>query len=99
MKNFKRMITENHKKDDFKECTDNQLLRKGMIEEIEAINKYEKMANAASDPRVRTLFLDVAKEEKVHMEEFEELLERLDPEMEETDDQAEEEIEDLFGEE
>lgn len=94
MKSYKQLI---ESKDE--DCTDTQMLRKGIAEEMEAINKYEKFAEQASDPRVRTLFLDVAKEEKIHAEEFEELLERLDPEMEEVDDEAEEEIKTMFGEE
>lgn len=76
---------------------DTQLLREAMREELNAIVLYEQMAEQAIDPRVKILMLDVAREEKVHAEEFEELLERMDPEYEETEDQAEEEIEDLFG--
>jgi rubrerythrin len=76
---------------------DVQLLRKGMIEEIEAINLYERAAEKATDPRVRELFLDIAEEEKVHMVEFEELMERFDPSWEEAEEKGEEESEEMFG--
>ena len=92
MKSYKQLISEEEHK-----YTDAQLLRKGMREELEAIIKYEKFAEQATDHKVKTLFLDVAREEKVHAKEFTELLKGIDPEMEETHDQAKKEIKDLFG--
>jgi rubrerythrin len=94
MKSFKKTITEDH---DIKGCTDSQLLRKGMVEELKAINLYEKIAAEAQDSRVREMFLDIAQEERVHAHEFEELLERLDMNWEVAEEDAEEEVEDLIG--
>ena len=94
MKTFKQLNKTNQLNESH-HCTDTQLLRKGITEELEVIVKYEQMSRKASDPRVQLLFLDIAKEEKVHVEEFEELLEELDPEMEEAEEEAEEELEEL----
>jgi len=94
MKSFKKTINEGH---DIKGCTDSQLLRKGMVEELKAINLYEKIAAEAQDARVREMFLDIAQEERVHAYEFEELLERLDVKWEEAEENAEKEVEDLIG--
>jgi len=95
MKKFKEVINEDHV--DVKDMSDVQLCRKGMVEEIKAINLYEQMAAQATDARVRELLLDIAEEEKVHMVEFEELMERLDPSWEEVEEEGEQESEDMFG--
>lgn len=76
---------------------DLRLLRKGIKAELEAINEYDEFAELADNEQVKTLFLDISKEEKVHAEEFEQLLERLDPDYEETENDAEDEIDTLFG--
>ena len=65
-------------KDD--ENTDKQILRDGMIAELDAVNLYEQMANKAKNADVKKLLLDIAKEEKTHAGEFEALLLKLDKE-------------------
>jgi rubrerythrin len=57
-----------------KENSDSEILRVGMIAELDAINLYEQMANTASSNTIRKTLLDIAKEEKTHMGEFETLL-------------------------
>jgi len=57
-----------------KESTDNELIRVGMIAELDAVNLYEQLASMAKDPNIMKLFLDIAKEEKTHMGEFQALL-------------------------
>jgi rubrerythrin len=57
-----------------------QILRAGMIAELDATNLYEQMADKSSNPKVRKIMLDVAKEEKTHMGEFLTLLLRMDRE-------------------
>ena len=94
MKTFKSLI-ESH--DKVEGLTETQLLRTAIKEELDAVVLYERMAEQTINPDLRKLFLDVAFEEKVHAEEFEEMLERLDPEYEDAEDQAEDEIEDLIG--
>ena len=96
MKTYKQLTEEIL---NFENWSDNQLIRKGMVEELKAINLYETLAAQAKDSRVKELFLDIAQEEKVHAHEFEELLERIDNTWEEAEEDAEEEIEDMFGKE
>jgi len=73
-----------------------QMLRLAIVAETDAVNLYESMASNTKDPRLKKLFLDVAREEKVHFGEFEEVLELLDSEHEEAEEEGEEEIKD-FG--
>jgi rubrerythrin len=84
---------------DFKDATpeqkDLQILRAGMIAELDAVNFYEQMAQQTKNEKVKKVLLDVAYEEKVHAEEFEQVLEELDPEYEKADDQAEKEGEEM----
>ena len=76
---------------------DTKMIRKSMQEELEAISDYTKRANKAENEALKTMFLDIAQEERVHFEEFEEILEAIDPNYEESEEEAEEEIEELFG--
>jgi rubrerythrin len=94
IQSFKTKLNESH---GVEGLNDIQLLRKGMIEEIKAINLYEQAAQQAKNPMIRELFLDIAEEEKVHMVEFEELMERFDPSWEEAEEEGEEESEEMFG--
>jgi rubrerythrin len=57
-----------------------QALRLGMIAELDAVNLYEQLAARTGNDRVKKVLLDVAKEEKTHVGEFQALLLRLDPE-------------------
>ncbi len=83
-----------------KESTsDEKMIRKSMMEELDAVNHYTKRANEAENEATKKLFLDIANEERVHFEELEELLEAIDKNYEPAEEQAEEELEDMFGEE
>jgi len=57
-----------------------QVLRMAIISELDAVSLYEQMASKATDPQVKKLMLDVAKEEKTHVGEFEAMLLKLDGE-------------------
>ena len=59
------------------------VLRNAIASEIDAINLYEKMAAQTSDDGIRKLLLDIAKEEKTHIGEFEALLVEIDRQQEE----------------
>jgi rubrerythrin len=59
---------------------DKEILRLGMIAELDAVSLYEQMAAKAQDARVKEVLLDIAKEEKTHVGEFQTLLRKLDPE-------------------
>jgi uncharacterized linocin/CFP29 family protein len=56
-----------------------EAVRLGIIAELDAINLYMQLADAIEDEKVRSVFLDIAKEEKTHVGEFLSLLETLDP--------------------
>jgi len=63
---------------DFGKEIDEQILRKSIIAELEAINMYEGFASVISNEKVRKVLKDVANEEKVHVGEFLELLLEID---------------------
>jgi rubrerythrin len=63
-----------------KEDIDKQILRAGIIAELDAVNLYEQMASMTDNDKIKAVFLDVAKEEKTHAGEFQALLINLDPE-------------------
>lgn len=63
-----------------KEDLDNEILRVGMIAELDAVNLYEQLAAMAQDEGIREVLLDIAKEEKTHVGEFQALLLRSDKE-------------------
>lgn len=46
------------------EDLDKEILRAGIIAELDAINLYEQMANLTKNPDIRAILLDIAKEEK-----------------------------------
>lgn len=58
--------------------TDTEILRAGISVEYDAINLYEKMANKTSNEDIKKILLDVSDEEKVHIGEFEKLLDNID---------------------
>ncbi len=57
---------------------DVELVRIGIIAELDAINLYEQLAAQAENELVKKVFLDIANEEKEHFGEFLELLRRTD---------------------
>jgi len=63
-----------------KEDVDKEICRLGMIAELDAVSLYEQLAAATENKALKTILLDIAKEEKTHMAEFETLLFRLDKE-------------------
>ena len=62
------------------EILDQEILRAGIIAELDAINLYLQMADMTNNKDIKTILLDIAKEEKTHMGEFQTLLLRIDPE-------------------
>lgn len=57
-----------------KEDLDKEILRLGMIAELDAVNLYEQLAAATENEKIRQVLLDIAKEEKTHIGEFQALL-------------------------
>jgi rubrerythrin len=81
------------------EDLDKQILRLAIIAELDAINLYEQLANMTEDENIRTILLDVAREEKTHVGEFMALLLKLDEEQAEELEAGKEEVEELLKEE
>jgi rubrerythrin len=76
---------------------DKEILRAAMIAELDAINLYEQMANMTENGALRKLLLDVAREEKTHVGEFQTLLLMRDREQEEELEEGRKEVKELMG--
>jgi rubrerythrin len=61
-----------------KENIDKEILRLGMIAELDAVNLYEQLAAYTSNTDIKKVILDIAREEKTHIGEFQTLLLMLD---------------------
>ena len=57
-----------------------EILRLGLMAELDAINLYEQLAAMTDDPDIKKIILDIAREEKTHVGEFQALLLKEDPE-------------------
>lgn len=77
------------------ENMDQEILRAGLIAELDAINLYEQMAALAKSEKIRKVLLDVAKEEKEHVGEFQALLLELDKEQVEKLEEGKKEVEEM----
>ncbi|HLC39015.1 MAG TPA: ferritin family protein [Patescibacteria group bacterium] len=63
-----------------KEDKDRQILRLGMMAELDAISVYEQLAAETNSRKIKNALLDIAREEKTHVGEFETLLLQIDKE-------------------
>jgi len=79
-----------------KEDLDKEILRAGMIAELDAINLYEQMADMTRNKNIKKLLLDVAREEKTHVGEFQSLLLMEDKEQEKELKEGKKEVEGLM---
>jgi len=77
---------------------DAEILRAGIIAELDAINLYEQMAAMSQDKNIKTMLLDIAKEEKTHMGEFQALLLKRDSQQVEELEKGKEEVKKEVGE-
>ncbi len=80
------------------ENIDAEILRAGIIAELDAINLYEQMAAMSQDKNIKTMLLDIAKEEKTHMGEFQALLLKRDLQQVEELKKGKEEVKKEVGE-
>jgi rubrerythrin len=78
-----------------REDLDKEILRVGILAELDAVNLYEQMAAMAEDEDVKKILLDIAKEEKTHIGEFQTLLLELDGEQKEELEKGKREVEEL----
>ncbi len=74
---------------------DKEILRLGVIAELDAINLYEQLAAKASDENVKKVMLAVAKEEKEHVGEFQTMLFERDPEQVKEFEEGKKEVEEM----
>ncbi|HDD69621.1 MAG TPA: rubrerythrin [Candidatus Bathyarchaeota archaeon] len=63
-----------------KKALDMEILRASIIAELDAINLYEQFAAATNNKLLKKVLLDIAKEEKTHVGEFQALLLEMDKE-------------------
>lgn len=77
---------------------DKEILRVGIIAELDAVSLYEQLAAVAKDEKIKKVLLDIAKEEKTHVGEFQHLLLNRDKEQKEEIEHAKKEIKELIGE-
>lgn len=82
-----------------KKNIDKEILRAGIVAELDAINLYEQMAALAQDKKVKKILLDIAKEEKTHVGEFQALLLKRDPEYVKELEAGKKEVKEETGEE
>ena len=80
------------------EDLDKEILRAGIIAELDAINLYEQMAALTKNEHIKATLLDIAKEEKTHVGEFQALLLNKDKEQEKELEEGKGEVEELIGE-
>jgi len=77
------------------ENIDNEILRTGIISELDAINPYEQMAAKTDDKDIKAVHLDIAMEEKTYVREFLSLLLKGDTENDKGMEERREEVEEL----
>jgi len=80
-----------------KKDLDKEILRAGIIAELDAINLYEQMAAMAKSDDLKKILFDIANEEKTHVGEFLTLLQREDREQEVELQKGKKEVEELTG--
>ncbi|MEM3063375.1 MAG: ferritin family protein [Nitrososphaerota archaeon] len=79
-----------------KEDIDKEILRIGMIAELDAVNLYEQLANMTEDKNIKEILLDIAKEEKTHVGEFQALLVLNDKEQMKELEEGKKEVKELM---
>jgi len=79
------------------EDNDKEILRLGMIAELDAINLYEQLVATTNNNDLKEILLDIAREEKTHMGEFQTLLLKLDKEQVKELESGKKEVEEKIG--
>jgi rubrerythrin len=78
-----------------KEKLDLEILRAAIIAELDAINLYEQFASTTENKDLKKVLLEVAKEEKTHVGEFQALLLKMDREQVEELEKGGKEVDEL----
>ena len=80
-----------------KEDVDKEILRAGIMAELDAVSLYEQLAAMTRKEEIRKVLLDIAREEKTHVGEFQALLLQEDPEQAEELRAGEREVREKTG--
>ena len=80
-----------------KENIDKEILRLGIIAELDAISLYEQLAAKTGNSKIKKVLLDIAKEEKTHVGEFQALLLEKDKEQVTELEEGKKEVKELSG--
>jgi len=75
---------------------DKEIVRVGMIAELDAVSLYEQLAVMTENEVIKKVLLDIAKEEKTHMGEFQTLLLKEDSEQVKELEEGRKEVEELL---
>ncbi len=78
-----------------KDQLNREILRVGMIAELDAVNLYEQMAAMTDDRKIKKILMDIAREEKTHVGEFETMLLQLDSEQVKELEKGKKEVEEM----
>lgn len=81
-----------------KEDIDKEILRTGIISELDAINLYEQLAAMTDSMELKKVFFDIAREEKTHVAEFQILLLKNDMEQVVENEKGKKEVQELIVE-
>ena len=76
---------------------DKEILRLGIIAELDAVSLYEQLAARAQNDHIKKILLDIAKEEKTHVGEFQALLLKLDQEQLQELEEGKKEVEEKMA--
>lgn len=79
-----------------KKFLDREILRVAVIAELDAVSLYEQLAAATENEEIKKILLDVAKEEKTHVGEFQALLLKEDKQQAEELEHGKEEVEEIL---
>jgi len=79
-----------------KKFLDCEILRLAIIAELDAVSLYEQLAAATNNRNIKKVLLEVAKEEKTHVGEFQTLLLKEDEEQVEELEKGKKEVEEII---
>jgi len=80
-----------------KKDLDAEIARTGIMAEYDAVNLYQQMAALTSNQNLKKVLLDIAREEKEHIGEFQALLLKSDSEQAKDLKEGQKEVGDLIG--
>ena len=75
---------------------DQEILRAGIIAELDAVSLYEQMAAMTGNEIIKEVLLDIAREEKAHVGEFQTLLLKEDEEQVRELEEGKKEVDELM---